>query len=86
MASSAISPVLRAPSTDSGSSATPTPDSYPVPPDRIITAAEENRRHILSLLEQGECDITAGRTADAADVQRRMRERIAARRAPASSR
>lgn len=88
MASSAVSPVLRTPSADCGSSsaATPTPDSYPVPPDWIVTDPEENRRRILAMLEQGERDIAAGRTTDGAEVQRRMRERIAARRSSATPR
>ncbi len=87
MASSAVSPVLRAQSADcSNSSATPTPDSYPVPPDWIAADPEADRRHVLALLEQGERDIAAGRTTDGAEVQRRMRERIAARRSSATPR
>jgi hypothetical protein len=86
MASSAVSPVLRAPAADAGNSTTPpTADSYPVPPDWIITDPEENRRHVLAMIEQGERAIAAGRTTDGAKVQRRMRELIAARKSSGSS-
>jgi hypothetical protein len=83
MASSAISPVRRAQSADS--SATIDLDSYPVPPDWIITDPDEDRRHVLAMIEQGERAIAAGRTTDGAEVQRRMRECILARRSSSSS-
>jgi alkylation response protein AidB-like acyl-CoA dehydrogenase len=86
MASSAISPVRRAQSAESStSSATIDLDSYPVPPDWIITDPDEDRRHVLAMIEQGERAIAAGRTTDGAEVQRRMRERILARRSSSSS-
>ena len=39
----------------------------------------ERRRQILSILDQGERDITAGNGSDWADVKQRMRDRISAR-------
>jgi predicted transcriptional regulator len=81
MASSSVSPVLRPLPADGGSaSAAIDSDSYPVPPEWIIADPEENKRRILAMLEQGERDIEAGRTTDSSEVQRRMRERIQARR------
>ena len=69
MASSALSPVRRAQSASgSNSSITPNPDSYPVPPEWLIADPEENRRHILAMLEQGERDIAADRGRDADEV------------------
>lgn len=86
MASSAVSPVLRAQSADGCTSpGTPAPEGYPVPPDWIIADPEENRRHVLAMIEQGERAIAAGRTTDGAEVQRRMRELIAARKSSGSS-
>jgi len=65
MPASSTSPSLPA---DGGSSATSTVDSYPVPPEWIIASPEENKRHILAMLEQGEWDIAAGRTYDFDEV------------------
>jgi predicted transcriptional regulator len=76
-----VSRVLHAQSADGGtSSATPAPEGYPVPPDWIIADPEENRLHVLAMIEQGERAIAAGCTTDGAEVQHRMRELIAARK------
>ena len=86
MASSAVSPVLRAQSADDGtSSVTPALESYPVPPDWIIADPEENRHHVLAMIELGERAIAAGRTTDGVEVQRRMREILAPRKTSGSS-
>lgn len=79
MASSALSPVMRTQSADGGTkSGQPSPDSYPVPPEWIIADPDENKRHILAMLEQGERDIAAGRGRDLEDVLRESDEIIAA--------
>ena len=56
------------------------PQAYPVPPSWRIADAAESEARLTALLDQGERDIEAGRTTDSAEVQRRMRERIQARR------
>ena len=66
MASSAVSPVLRAEDSDLASSLAD--ENYPVPPDWIIADPEENKRRILAMLEQGERDIAANRGYDLDDV------------------
>jgi predicted transcriptional regulator len=66
MASSALSPVQRA----EADALAAQDEDYPVPPEWLIADPEENKRHILALLEQGERDIAAGRTRDAEDVFR----------------
>lgn len=83
MPSSAVSPVLRAAPADgdppSGRSPVPAPsgmDDFPVPPDWIIKDPAENERRVLAMLEQGECDIAAGRGRDAEEVFREAEERI----------
>lgn len=87
MASSALSPVLRAQSADgANSAATPNADSYPVPPAWIIADPEENKRRILTLLEQGDRDIAAKRGRDADEVFREADEIIAAAMAAQPSR
>ena len=71
---------------DGGGAAAAEGSDYPVPPDWIIPDPEENKRHVLALLERGEQDIAAGRTVDGAEVQRRVRERILARKDTGTSR
>lgn len=78
MPASSTSPVLRAVPEGAGSSATPNPDSYPIPPDWIIADPEENMRRILAMLEQGEREIAAGRGRDADEVFREADAIIAA--------
>jgi hypothetical protein len=86
MASSAVSPVLRAPAADDGnSSAPPTADSYPVPADWILAEPADHKRRILALLEQGDRDIAANRGRDAEEVFREADELIAAVAQPAQS-
>lgn len=68
MPASSTSPVLRAVPEGGGSSATPNPDSYPVPPEWIIADPEENKRRILAMLEQGEREVAEGRTYDFDEV------------------
>lgn len=77
MASSSVSPVMRA-MPDGGSSAVSDSDSYPVPPDWIIADPEENKRRILAMLEQGDRDIAADRGRDADEVFREADAIIAA--------
>jgi hypothetical protein len=87
MASSALSPVLRAQSVDGENSApTPSRDSYPVPPEWIIADPEENKSRILAMLEQGDRDIAAGRGRDADEVFRDADEIIATAMAAQPSR
>lgn len=85
MPSSAASPVLRASPADgdspSGRSSVPSEipetESFPVPPEWIITDPAENKRRVLEMLAQGERDIAAGRVRDAEDVFREAEEKIA---------
>lgn len=67
---------------DGGSSGNGSKSSqaYPVPPSWQVADAAEDEARLTALLDQGERDVAAGRTTDSAEVQRRMRERIQARR------
>lgn len=77
MPSSASSPIPRLRS--EADEPAPATGTLPIPPDWIITDPEEEQRHVLRLIEQGEREIAEGRTVAYADVQRRVRETIRAR-------